>query len=226
MPTSATHHTSLNISLTVENVSAGYGLDAPVLEGLTLTVGGPGLVLVEGENGTGKSTLVEVISGYLVPRSGSVRVCGLDPASPDASTVRRICRTEPALYPVMTARDHLVFASRWAGTDPAVGAARAVRYGLGPWLDTPAGSLSTGNRRKLWLVMCTQGDVGLVMLDEPFNGLDAEGITLLTEELAAWATTRIVLLVAHRPPAALRPHRRVQLGRPAAADETRAPVHS
>lgn len=204
--------------LDIEGVSAGYGLRQPVLQELHFRVDSPALVLVEGENGAGKSTLVEVVSGYLTPRSGSITIRGVDAASPSAAAVRRICRTEPSLYPVMTVRDHITFASRWVGIAPAAGELRATRYGLLPWFNTPAGSLSTGNRRKLWLVMCTLGDVDLVMLDEPFNGLDAEGIALLTDELADWARTRAVLLVAHRPPAGLNINQRFRLERVVTAD--------
>lgn len=199
--------------LSIDGVSAGYGPDQAVLQDLYLRVDSPALVLVEGENGAGKSTLVEVVSGYLAPRSGSITIRGVEAASPAAASIRRICRTEPSLYPVMTVRDHITFASRWVGIAPGEGELRATRYGLLPWFNTPAGSLSTGNRRKLWLLMCTLGDVDLVMLDEPFNGLDAEGIRLLSGELADWARTRAVLLVAHRPPAGLNIHQCFRLER-------------
>ncbi|MBG6191234.1 ABC-type multidrug transport system ATPase subunit [Arthrobacter sp. CAN_A212] len=197
--------------LTLDSVSAGYHASDPVITDLSLDIRRPGITLVEGGNGVGKSTLVEVISGYLPVLSGSVTVCGLNASSPRASQVRRICRTEPALYPAMTARDHLVFAARWAGADPVAGVIRAENYGMGQWLETEAGSLSTGNRRKLWLILCTLGDFSLVMLDEPFNGLDGDGTALLLEELTAWSGSRSVLVVAHRPPDGLPRSHRVAL---------------
>jgi ABC-type multidrug transport system ATPase subunit len=189
----------------VEAVSAGFDAGRPVHRGLTLRIDAPGLTLLQGSNGSGKSTLVEVLSGHLPQTAGTVTLAGVDARSPEASRVRRICRTEPALYPTMTARDHVVFASGWCGADPQEGLRRAERHGLGPWLDEAAEHLSTGNRRKLWTIVCTSGDFDVVVLDEPFNGLDGASTTVLCEELTEWAARRAVLVVSHRPPAQLAP---------------------
>ncbi|GGG53033.1 hypothetical protein GCM10011374_14840 [Kocuria dechangensis] len=189
----------------VERLSTGYDAARPVHHGLSLRVDGPGLYLLQGPNGSGKSTLVETLSGHLRPLGGTVQLAGVDARSPRAPRVRRICRTEPALYPTLTAHDHIVFASGWAGADPAEGLRRAVRHGLGPWLDEPAERLSTGNRRKLWTIVCTCGAFAVVVLDEPFNGLDLASTAELCAELAEWARHRAVLVVAHRPPAELVP---------------------
>ncbi|PDQ35218.1 MAG: hypothetical protein B5766_07155 [Candidatus Lumbricidophila eiseniae] len=84
-------------------------------------------------------------------------------------------------------------------------------------MDAPAGELSTGNARKLWIILCTLG-VGvaikfairsvriilctlgvdsLIVLDEPFSGLDAHGADTLRAEIDAWSTVSWVLLIAH-----------------------------
>ena len=97
------------------------------------------------------------------------------------------------------------FASGWCGADPQEGLRRAERHGLGPWLDEAAENLSTGNRRKLWTIVCTCGDFDVVVLDEPFNGLDGASTAVLCDELTEWAVRRAVLVVAHRPPAQLAP---------------------
>ncbi|MGI5195681.1 ABC transporter ATP-binding protein [Streptomyces sp. CA-288835] len=171
--------------------------------GLSLSFGAPGLVHLRGGNGSGKSTLVELCSGYLLPWQGSVRVGGLDASSPAARSGRRICRTQPALYPDMTVRDHIVFTSRCRGIDPKGGLDRAVGLGLEPWLDHAAKTLSTGNTRKLWYVVCTLGGFDFAVLDEPFNGIDQEGVEKIAEELSGWAADRLVLLISHTAPAAL-----------------------
>ena len=189
----------------VEHLCTGYDAARPVHHDLSLRLEGPGLYLLQGPNGCGKSTLVETLSGHLRQRAGTVRLAGVDSRSPRASRVRRICRTEPALYPALTAHDHIVFASGWAGADPAEGLRRAERHGLGPWLDEPAERLSTGNRRKLWTIVCTCGAFDVVVLDEPFNGLDPASAAELCAELGEWARHRAVLVVAHRPPAELVP---------------------
>ncbi|MGW8954722.1 ABC transporter ATP-binding protein [Streptomyces sp. NPDC055709] len=184
-------------------MTAGYVEGSPVFTGLSLSIGKPGVVRLRGGNGTGKSTLVELCSGYLLPWQGSVRLEGLDAGSPAARNARRICRTQPALYPDMTVRDHIVFASRCRGSDVEDGLERAVRLGLEPWLDHAAKTLSTGNTRKLWYVVCTLGDFSCAVLDEPFNGIDHEGVEKIAEELSFWSADRLVLLISHTVPTAL-----------------------
>lgn len=191
------------------DATARYGRGPAVFEDADLRLRGPGLTLLRGPNGAGKSTLVEVISGYLPLSTGTATVNGLPASSPAAHERRRICRTEPALYPMMSVRDHLVFASRWACSDSADALRRAEDYGLGPWLDEPAETLSTGNRRRLWIVQCTVGEFDLLVMDEPFNGLDDASRTRLLGELAYWAKNRCIMLIAHQPPSGLAVDREV-----------------
>jgi ABC-type multidrug transport system ATPase subunit len=191
-------------SVELRALDAGYVPGQPVLRGTDLVLSGPGIVHVAGPNGSGKSTLVEVLSGYLRPAAGAALVSGMAASSAQAHLHRRICRTEPALYPMMSVRDHLIFASRWSGADPQDALDRAELYGLGEWLDHAAETLSTGNRRRLWIIQCTVGEFSTVVLDEPFNGLDQASEAVLVAELEAWAGTRCVVLVAHQPPPALR----------------------
>jgi ABC-type multidrug transport system ATPase subunit len=193
----------------LDAVSAGYGQGPAVLEDVQLTLDQPGIVRLHGANGSGKSTMVEVLSGYLRPARGRVLLGGVPAASPEAAERRRICRTEPALYPMMNVRDHLVFASRWCGADPERALARADRYGLGPWLDSPAETLSTGNRRRLWIIQCTVGDFETLVLDEPFNGLDEDSTCVLIAELEGWARSCCIVLIAHQPPEMLRISRNI-----------------
>ncbi len=202
-------------SLELKDVTAGWQRDMPVFDGFSVTMRGAGLVHVAGPNGSGKSTLVELASGYLHPWRGHVLVCSHAAASRRARNRRRVCRTAPALYPHMTARDHLVFAARCAGVDPAAGLARSKSYGLSPWWEAPAESLSTGNRRKLWLILCTIGEFDLLLLDEPFNGLDEDGVVLLRQEISRWREDCCVVLVAHAVPSGLCVDHRLELKAPA-----------
>lgn len=188
----------------LDSVTAGYGRGPAVLDGARLRLDEPGITRLHGPNGSGKSTLVEILSGYLPASGGHALINGVPAASPAAHERRRICRTEPALYPMMNVRDHLVFASRWCGADPAEALGRADRYGLGPWLDSAAETLSTGNRRRLWIIQCTVGAFDTLVLDEPFNGLDEDSTHVLITELEEWAAERCIVLIAHQPPAALR----------------------
>ncbi|WP_423183913.1 ABC transporter ATP-binding protein [Arthrobacter sp. NyZ413] len=160
----------------------------------------PGLYRVAGSNGSGKSTFLELLSGFLRPWSGSVRLCDIDAGSADARQVRSVCRTSPALFPSMTVHDHLALAARSRRVRPEAGLARLARYGLESWAEQPVSMLSTGNVRKLWLLMCTVADTPIVAMDEPFNGMDVQGIDALIGELDEWARNKIVVLVSHTVP--------------------------
>jgi ABC-type multidrug transport system ATPase subunit len=201
-----------NNAIEIRDVTVGYEKGVPVLEGFSAEFSQGDLVLVRGNNGSGKSTLLEVCSGYLAPWTGSVKINGLDARSADARIRRRVCRTQLALYPNMTVRDHLFFASRCVGSGPETAFERVERYGLQRWLQHDAKSLSTGNSRKLWIIMCTLGVFDVVILDEPFNGLDDESTDALCQELRAWATDKSVLLISHIPPVGLTPERTFMLG--------------
>ncbi|MCH6468727.1 ABC transporter ATP-binding protein [Sinomonas terrae] len=178
---------------------------------MSLSLQGPGLVRIAGPNGSGKSTLLELVSGFLAPFDGEVRISGTRAGAPEARLLRSVCRTAPALYPSMTTRDHLAFAARCRRTELAPALARAERYGLGDWLEVAAAELSTGNQRKLWLLACTALPTPLVILDEPFNGMDDHGVQTLVGELAEWASTRLVILIAHSLPEGLEPRQTVAL---------------
>lgn len=196
-------HAPLEASIELDGVMAGYRQDAPILHGLSLSMNAPGLYRVAGSNGSGKSTLLELLSGFLQPWQGSVRLCGVDAASPQARRLRSVCRTTPAVYPSMTVQDHLTFAARSRRTDPKASLSRVEKYGLEDWSEQPASSLSTGNLRKLWLLMCTVADTPIVAIDEPFNGMDAQGIQALISELNEWAESKVVVLVSHTVPEGL-----------------------
>lgn len=105
----------------------------------------------------------------------------------------------PALYPALTPAEHRSL----VGADHDAFEARARRHGLDPWLGTPVQGLSTGSVRKACLLLTTVRPVELVVLDEPFNGLDPRGIEALTAEIGEWVGAGCsVTVVAHDPPAA------------------------
>jgi ABC-2 type transport system ATP-binding protein len=185
--------------LDLVGVSGGYGRGPAVVEDVTVTFPDTGVVQLAGDNGSGKSTLVELASGYLAPWLGSVTVFGLPAAHEEARARRRVVRSRPALFPGRSVRDHLVLGALASRSDRAIALARADRYGLEPWLDADAGSLSAGNTRRLWIVMCTSGTFDLVLLDEPYLGLDSGASAVLSDELTQWSQQGLVVLVTHTP---------------------------
>ncbi|MDR1513490.1 MAG: ATP-binding cassette domain-containing protein, partial [Propionibacteriaceae bacterium] len=204
----------LDPSVVFASVTAGYG-DRRVLDDWSLDLRGAGITHLAGPNGSGKSTVVELMSGYLPPWAGAVRVCGQAASSRQARHHRGVCRSRPALYADMTVREHLWFTAR---TRPHKDSeqlerllARARTFGLEPWLHTPADQLSNGNKRKLWLLMTTAGRPCVLILDEPFEGLDEQGVSVLLAEIQAWARRKLVIVVAHQEPTGFTADRRLDL---------------
>lgn len=187
----------------LRDVTAGYGDGPAVLDGLDLRFGA-GLTSLVGPNGSGKSTILELASGYLRPRRGAVRIHGDAAHLPSTRARRRVCRSAPALYPHVSVRDHLVLASACAGVDPGPALERMEAFGMAAWADHQVGQLSTGNVRKLWFVFCTVGSFDVLLLDEPFQGVDAESRALQCAEITTWADHGAVVLVSHQHPEDLR----------------------
>lgn len=183
--------------IALSRVLAGYKAERPVFESVSFTLTGPALIHLKGRNGSGKSTFVELVSGYLAPWSGTVTVSGLSANDPNCRNRRRICRSDPALFAPMTVRDHLLFACIARDSDPTPELLRADSLGMAEWLDENAGNLSTGNVRKLWYLMNTVGRFDCLVLDEPFNGVDAEGVACMANEIRHWAASKLVVVITH-----------------------------
>jgi ABC-type multidrug transport system ATPase subunit len=199
-------------AVALTGVTAGYVEDRPVVRDLQLRLPRGGLTRLDGPNGAGKSTLVELVSGYLRPWAGTVEVCGHDAAAPAAREVRQVVRTQPALYEHMTVRDHLTFMARVRGGDLIRQLERADRLGLTPWLDERAAALSSGTAKKLWYLLGTVGPAELVVLDEPFNAVDEEGVRAMVRDLDEAAVEgRTVVVVCHSVPPELVVDRTVRL---------------
>lgn len=203
--------TARGIAVDISDVTAGYRHGEPVFKGLSVTISDRQVTHICGPNGSGKSTLLELCSGYLRPWAGTVTIEGRPAASPAARETRRICRTKTALYPHMTVRDHLTFASRCYRAEIDTVIARARSIGLAPWFEADARALSTGNARKLWYVMCTLGEFRQVFLDEPFLGMDEAGGEVLVEDVRRWSERAAVVLISHALPDGVRVDQRIDL---------------
>lgn len=162
-----------------------------------LDLEGPGLVLVRGGNGSGKSTLVELLAGGIAPVAGAVRVCGVPAGSSAARRLRRVCRSEVSLLGHVTLRRHAALFAAAASVQRSAAIDALAAEALDERLDDPVDALSTGERRRAWVRLTTLGAAPVLLLDEPFLGLDAVAASALRSRMADWAATRLVLLVDH-----------------------------
>lgn len=130
-----------------------------------------------GPNGAGKSTTIGLLLDYLRPTSGTIRVLGRDPQR-DAVEVHNRVSVLPdrfGLYEDRSACQHVAFVAETKRTndDPQV---LLERVGLGDAVDDDAGDFSSGMKQRLALAMALVGEPELLVLDEPFSGLDPHGV--------------------------------------------------
>jgi len=169
----------------------------PLLKSLDFAIR-PGLSLVRGGDGRGKTTLLRLLAGELQPGSGRLhrQVRGLSFERP-ADEVH-----DPVPARAWLAARHEVFAASWQA---ALADALVADFGLAEHLDKPMHMLSTGSRRKVGLVAAAASGAQLTLLDTPFAALDARSsrrlVALLAE--AATDTRRAWVLADYALPAAL-----------------------
>ncbi|HLZ97193.1 MAG TPA: cytochrome c biogenesis heme-transporting ATPase CcmA [Steroidobacteraceae bacterium] len=186
--------------LCVEKVHVWRG-DRHVLRGVSLAVRAGELMHVSGPNGTGKTTLLRVVSGLLRPENGSVHWQGRSIAAAPAEYQAALAYAshEPALKGDLTALENLRFT---VGLKRRVSAAELRssldRTGVPGCADLPARVLSAGQRRRVAMARVLAFRADLWLLDEPFTNLDGAGSALVSALLAEHVGRGgVALVVAH-----------------------------
>ena len=177
----------------------------PALVRVDLRVEPGEVLLVRGPNGAGKSTLLRVVATALSPTYGSGRVLGHDLVAGRAEIRARteLLGHRTRLYEDLTALENLTFACRMHGIDPGEAPAALDRVGLARSAGDRVRGFSQGMRQRVALARLLLRRPELLLLDEPYAGLDDEGRELVDGEIAAArAAGRTVLLATHEPMAA------------------------
>jgi ABC-type multidrug transport system ATPase subunit len=149
-------------ALDARNISHAFGRHQ-VLKDISFEVAPGSLVGITGENGTGKSTLLRVLSGELRPGSGEVSYRG----------ALGYCPQDASFNSFLTVGQHLEFfraAYRLDSLDRAMELVREL--GFEKYLDHTVASLSGGTRQKLNLTIALMHNPGVLLLDEPYQGFD------------------------------------------------------
>jgi len=162
----------------------------------------PGTIYgILGPNGAGKTTSIRMLVGILRPDSGTLRV--LDSDSPSTIKARLgYLPEEKGLYKKMRVLDLVAYFGRLKGLPRADAYARGKRlldeFELGAWHDAKCESLSKGMGQKVQIVATLIHEPELIVLDEPFSGLDPVNVELVRNiVLAQRARNRTVLLSTH-----------------------------
>ncbi len=178
------------------------------VDGFDLSVGAGHSVAVVGRNGAGKSTTMRVLAGVLPPSSGKVHVAGIDAAT-DPSGVKAVvgyCPDVGGLIPRATPWEHLQLAAKLRGMKGWQTRATALldRFDLTGAADRVTAGFSHGMSRRMSVVLATFHEPRLLLLDEPFDGVDPLGVDATLEVIAeARATGAAVLVSTHLLPLAV-----------------------
>ncbi len=193
--------THLPMSLQVFEIVRYYG-EQKVLDKVTFDLGQAEIVGLLGPNGAGKSTLMKVITGYLPPYSGHVRVAGYD-VSANALNVRRNIGYLPEnnpLYTEMYVKEYLYFLAgiHQVGTNTQKSISDLItQTGLAGEQQKKIGQLSKGYRQRVGLAGALIHNPGVLILDEPTTGLDPNQIIEIRELIRQAGKEKTVLLSTH-----------------------------
>ena len=192
-------------ALEAQELVAGWA-KAPLLRGLALRVAQGERVAVLGPNGAGKTTLFDALSGRLAPRSGTVALGGQDVSALPLHRRARLglgyVPQEPTIFGDLTVRENLQAAldspaGRRTQTAPARLDRGLSRFALGGLQDRRAAVLSGGERRRVEVLRALLCRPIVLLLDEPFAGLDPKGRSALSRGLADLPAKTALVVTDH-----------------------------
>lgn len=164
--------------LTVENVVKSFG-KFRALDGASLSIPKGTIFGIIGPNGAGKSTLLRIVTSLAHPDSGKVTVNGINVEAYPKKALKGIGAIvdSPAFYPDLTARQNLDILSRGTGKRYKTRREELSEYtGIAAWLNHRVREFSLGMKQRLAITLALLPDSHFVILDEPTNGLDPNGI--------------------------------------------------
>ena len=203
-------------TLSAENLSKSFS-GASLFEAISFEAG-PGLLAVAGPNGSGKTTLLKILAGLLSPSAGRVRVAR------DGRDLSRAARRQAvgwagpdlALYGELTGEENLRFFRKAAGLSADEGWIRTRLADTGLTAEAAGrrvGAYSTGMRQRLRLAFALLFDPPVLILDEPYSGLDTSGRDVVRRVVAEARARGAVILASNDERDFENAERRIDLGR-------------
>jgi ABC-2 type transport system ATP-binding protein len=186
----------------VKSLSRCYG-KLTAVDDVTFHIGSNEIVGLLGHNGAGKTTIMKMLSGYLEPSAGEIRIAGIEMAS-NARTVQQQLGYLPEnlpIYPDMVVADYLDYVATLKGIAPdqrltAVRAAIVATDLQHRALDT-INTLSRGFRQRIGVAQAVLGQPRLLILDEPTNGLDPQQTQQMRALIKRLAERATIILSTH-----------------------------
>lgn len=173
----------MDLILQTQNLTKAYG-KFKALDDLTINIPKGAIYGMVGRNGAGKTTLIRIITGLNRPTSGEYSIMGTQFNTPEILKVRRkvgaVVET-PSLHPDMTAKDNLIQQTKTLGISEECIDDILKTVGLANTGKKKAKNFSLGMRQRLGIAFSLIGDPEFLVLDEPINGLDPQGIMEVRE---------------------------------------------
>jgi len=192
----------MNPLIAAEQLTKWYGRRLAV-DRVSLGVDAGEIMGLLGPNGSGKTTILRILAGYLRPSAGTARIAGLDIVDDSLAARRRIgyVPEDAPLYGSMTVGDFLGLMGRLKGLT-AAGLTAAVsatmhRLSLEHMRAVQISKLSRGYRQRVAIAQALLGDPALLILDEPTNGLDPRQIIEMRELIRSLGGERTIVVTSH-----------------------------
>jgi ABC-2 type transport system ATP-binding protein len=153
-----------------------YGAKVLAVHGLNLTIRVGEVYGLLGPNGAGKTTTLRMLAGLARPTSGTAVVAGGPPGSPQSLAHLGAMIEVPAFWPYLTGRDNLRLLARYSRVPEQRIDGIADEVGMAEFANRRFGTYSTGMKQRLGVAAALLKDPPLLILDEPTNGLDPQGM--------------------------------------------------
>ena len=183
-----------------EELTRRYG-ETLAVDSVSFSIGGGEIVGLLGHNGAGKTTIMKMLTGYLEPSAGRVRVDGYDVADEPEAVQQRLgyLPENCPVYPEMTVVEYLDYVSGLRGVADSAAAIREVLAATdltGRAFD-PIGTLSRGYQQRVGVAQAIVHKPQLLILDEPTNGLDPSQTQQMRNLILRLAENATVILSTH-----------------------------
>ena len=184
-------------AIEIKNLTKNFG-EKQALAGLNMTVPAGSIYGFIGENGSGKSTTEKIICGLIHPTSGSVKLYDRDYTDADVRASMGVLIEAPGCFPSLTVWNNLMIQATNLSIKNKEDAVRKVLTMVR--MEGAAGNkyknCSLGMKQRIGIAMALLGNPKLLVLDEPINGLDADGMRIMREILTDIAASGATVLIS------------------------------
>lgn len=161
-----------------------------------LQINTPGIYGLIAPNGTGKTTLLQLIAGLLKPQSGTIDILAQPALKQWQLAKLAFLQDNSVLYPYLTGRDHLRYVQQNYQTSDQYLARLLDIVELTDFVDRKVKTYSLGQKQRLLITLALLMKPQVMLLDEPFNGLDPDTLFILRDIFANLAAHQVTMLIS------------------------------